>query len=105
MGSHKVEVDPLDRAKTACLSHHGLYIYNVMLIGLCNAPATFQRLVERVLGPLIGFGVLVNLDDVLIYADTPEQLIDILASVLKLLAKACLKCTGTKCSIFTERVH
>ena len=60
---------------------------------------------ERVLGPLIGVGVLVYLDDVLINADTPKQLINTIAAVLKLLAKAGLKCKATKCSLFTERVH
>ncbi len=61
IGYHQVEVDPVDRAKTAFLIHRGLYIYNVMPVGLCNAPATCQRLMERVLGPLIGVGVLVYL--------------------------------------------
>ena len=59
---------------------------------LCNAPATFQRLMANVLGPLIGHGVLVYIDDVLIYAETPEQLIEILSAVLKLLVKVGLKC-------------
>ena len=80
-------------------------MYNVMPFGLCNAPATFQRLMERVLGPLIGKGVLVYLDDVIIYAETPEQLIEILEQVLKLLRKAGLKCKATKCSHFTQCVH
>ena len=65
---HQVEVDPHDRAKTAFLTHLDFYVYNVMPIGLCNATVTFQRLMEEVLGPLIGFGVLVYIDDVLIYA-------------------------------------
>ena len=43
---------------------------------------------EKVLKPSIGLGVLVYIDDVLIYAETPKQLIDILSSVLKLLVKA-----------------
>ena len=70
MGYYQVEVDPKDRAKTAFLTHRGLYVYNVMPFGLCNAPATFQRLMECILGPLIGNGVLVYLDDGLIYAET-----------------------------------
>ena len=64
---------------------------------LCNAQATFQRRMEKFLGPLIGLGVLVNIDDVLIYAETPEQLIEILSAVLKLLVKAGLKCKASKC--------
>ena len=102
MGFHQVEVDPRDRAKTAFLTHHGLFIYNVMPFGLCNAPATFQRLMERVLGTLIRRGVLVYIDDVLIYAETPEQLIEILSTVLQLLIQAGLKCKASKCSLFTE---
>ena len=55
----QVEVEPRDRFKTAFLTHRELYFYNVMLFDLCNAPASFQRLMERVLGTLIGIGVLV----------------------------------------------
>jgi hypothetical protein len=92
MGYHQVEVDAKDRFKTAFLTHKGLYTYNVMPFGLCNAPATFQRLMEKVLGSLVGAGVLVYLDDVLIYAETSKQLLDLLSKVLKLLASANLKC-------------
>ena len=69
MGYHQVEVDPKDRFKTAFLTHRSLYIYNVMPFGLCNAPATFQRLMEKILGILLNCGVLVYLDDVLIHAE------------------------------------
>ena len=104
MGFHQVEVDPRDRAKTAFLTHRGLDVYNVMPFGLCNAPATFQRLMERVLGSLIGLGVLVYIDDVLIYAETLEQLIEILSTVLKLLTNAGLICKASKCSLFTQTI-
>ncbi len=105
MGYHQVEVDTKDRFTTAFVTHKGLYIYNVMRFGLCNAPATFQRLMEKILGTLIGCGVLVYLDDVLIYAETSEELLDKLSQVLKLLAKAGLKCKASKCSVFTQKVH
>ncbi len=44
---------------------------------------------------LIGLGVLGYIDDVLIYAETPEQLIKILSTVLKLLTNAGLKCKAS----------
>ncbi len=105
MGYHQVEVDTKDRFKTVFVTHKGLNIYNVMPFGLCNAPATFQRLMETILGTLIGCGVLAYLDDVLIYAETSEELLDKLSQVLKLLAKAGLKCKASKCSVFTQKVH
>ena len=105
MGFHQVEADPRDRGKPAFLTYRGLYVYNVMPFGLCNAPANFQRLMEKVLGPLIGLGVLVYIDDVLIYAEMPEQLIEIFFTVLKLLVKARLKCKASKCSLFTQTIN
>ena len=76
-----------------------------MPFGLCNTPATYQRQMEKILGTLMGSGVLVYLDDVLIYAETPDELLDKLSQVLKLLAKAGLKCQASKCSVFTQKVH
>ena len=105
MGFHQVEVDQRDRVKTAFLTHRGVYIYNVMPFGLCNAPATFQCLMERVLGTMIHRGVLVYIDDVLIYAETPEQLIEILWLVLRLLIQAGLKYKASQCVLFAESVN
>ncbi len=85
MGFQQVDIDLRDRAKTAFLTHRAVNVYNVMPLKLYNAPATFQRLMEKVLGPLIGLGVLVYIDDVLINAETPEQLIEIFSAVFKLL--------------------
>ncbi len=95
MSFHEIEVDPRDRAMTAFLTHRGLYVYNVMHFGLCTATAIFQRLMEKVLGPLIGHGVFVYIDDVLIYAETPVQLFYILFAVIQLLVRAGLKCKAS----------
>ena len=88
MGYHQVEVSEQDRVKTAFLTHRGLYVYNVMPSGLCNTPATFQRPMEKLLGQLVGSGVLIYLDDVLLCADEPEDLIELLRRVLKRLIDA-----------------
>ena len=76
-----------------------------MPFGLCNALATFQRLMEQVLGTMIGLGVLVYRDDVLIYTETPEQLIEIFSAVFKLLANTELKCKASECSLFTQTIN
>ena len=65
---HQVEVDSRDRIKTAIITHRGLYVYNTMPLNLCNAFATFQRLMERVLVTMISISFLVYIDDVLICA-------------------------------------
>ena len=105
MGYHQVEVDSKDRYKTAFITPQGLFVFNVMPFGLCNAPATFQRLMERILHDRISRDVLVYLDDVLIFGPDPESVLASLRLVLDRLAKAGLKCKPSKCSIFSESVN
>ena len=45
-GYWQVEVKPEDREKTAFVTSEGLYEFNVLPFGLCNGPATFQRLMN-----------------------------------------------------------
>ena len=48
-GHWQVDIHPEDKKKTAFSAGSGLYIFTVMPFGLCNATATFERLMEMVL--------------------------------------------------------
>jgi hypothetical protein len=54
-------------------TRYGNFKYKVMPFGLVNAPATFQRMMNTILRPLLDQGVVVYLDDILIYTKTLEE--------------------------------
>ena len=92
MGYHQISVKEEDRPKTAFITHKGLFLFNRMPFGLCNAPATFQRLMDSLFESKIGEELLVYLDDILVFAETPQELLDALERTLQILMKAGLKC-------------
>jgi hypothetical protein len=96
-GYHQIRLKPDDRFKTAFGTEYGLFMYTVMPFGLCNAPATFQRMMEKTLDGLIGHCCAVYFDDVLVYSKTVEEHVIHLASVLERLREANLKIQLKKC--------
>ena len=92
------------KKKSAFVVRGGLYEFNVMPFGLCNAPATFERLMERVLSGLQWEILMLYLDDVIVYAGTVKEEIDRLRVVFQRLRGANLKLKPSKCSLFQRSV-
>ena len=104
-GYWQVEVEPSDREKTAFATPFGLHQFRVMPFGLCNAPSTFQRLMELVLAGLHWSTCLVYLDDIIIYSRTIDEHLKHLGEVLERLRLAGLKLKPSKCYLLQKSVH
>ncbi len=99
-GYWQVEVDPEHREKTAFTTPHGLFEFRVMPFGLCNAPSTFQRLMELVLAGLKWEVCLAYLDDVVVFGRTFEEHFHRVRVVLSRLREFNLKANPKKCQLF-----
>ncbi|GFW60783.1 retrovirus-related Pol polyprotein from transposon 412 [Trichonephila clavipes] len=104
-GYWQVEIHPEDREKTAFTSGQGLWQFKVMPFGLCNAPATFERLMETVLKGLTFEACLIYLDDVIIGGRTFEEHLQNIRKVLSKLSDANLKLNPSKCKFFQKEVN
>nr|VZI47949.1 unnamed protein product [Spirometra erinaceieuropaei] len=103
-GYWQVEVEPTDRQKTAFILPQGLFEFETMPFGLCNAAATFQRLMQVVLAHLYPQQCLVYLDDVIVFGRTIAQHNQNLYAVLEALREAGLRLNPQKCQFLRHQV-
>ena len=91
-------VDEADKEKTALtVGPLGFYECNHMPFGLCNAPATFQRLMENCFGDINMKSCLIYLDDIVVFSRTFEEHVE-------RIAEAGLKLSPAKCRLFQDKI-
>jgi hypothetical protein len=84
---HLICINEVDECKTIFRCRYGLYKFLVMPFRLTNGPASFQDMMNRILKDLLHKGVVVYIDDILIYATNTEQHDKLVEEVLERLAK------------------
>ena len=87
------------------LGSMGLYECESMPFGLCNAPPTFQRLMQNCLGKLNLTYCLIYLDDVIVFSEMPEEHLQRMHVVFDRLGEHSLKLKPSKCDVFKSEIN
>src|SRR5271163_271741 len=104
-GYHQVLMKPEDSDKTSFVTRTGTYRFRVLPFGLCNAGATFQRVMDVAMCGLNFTACLVYLDDIIVFSSTIEEHFIRLEQVLAKLRIAKLKLKPSKCRLIQTRVE
>jgi hypothetical protein len=101
---HQVRMFVGDIDKTTFRTHDNLYVFLVMPFGLCNAPATFQALMNDVLCPFLRRFVLVFFDDILIFSNSWAEHLGHVRAVFVVLHQQRLFVKQSKCAFGKESI-
>lgn len=96
-GYLQVRMKEVDIWKTSFKKKQGLYEWLVLPFWLCNAPATFMRLMNDVLRDFIDSCVILYLDNIFIFSATWEEHLTHLQKFLQVLREKQLLCNMKKC--------
>jgi hypothetical protein len=100
-----IRINPGEEWKTAFRTRYGLFEYLVMLFGLCNAPATFQAMINDVLREYLDVRVIIYLHDILVYLTTREQHVIDVRNILQRRQQHRLWAKLEKCKFFQDTVE
>lgn len=103
-GYHQLKIKKSDIPKTAFRTRYGHYEFEVMPLGLTNAPAVFMDLMYRIFHPYLDSFVLVFIDDILIYSKDDQQHEEHLRIVLGVLRAERLYSNFSKCKFWLSQV-
>ena len=104
-GFHQFGMTQRARRISAFITLGGHYEYTRMPFGLCNAPATFQRVMNDIFRDKIGKTMQVYLDDVTIYTNTFEEHLKEISEMLRRIKEHGMYLKPQKCTIGAEEIH
>jgi len=101
-GYNQIRMHPRDECNIAFMTELSCYCYKVILFGLKNAGATYQRLMNKVLAPMLGRNVQAYMDDMVVTSQQKEQHVTDLEELFTTIAKYRLKLNLEKCVFGVE---
>lgn len=108
-GYHQVDIQEDDKPLTAfTVGPLGFYEYNRLPLGLSNAPATYQRLMEQIFQEFITSKdrfCQIYLDDIIVVSKSFEEHLDHLNKVFSKIKTAGMKLSPNKCHLFRDKVR
>ena len=105
-GFWQIKTDEASKQYTAfTMGNLGFFECDRMPFELCNAPATFQRLMQNCMGELNFIYCLIYLDDLIVFLWTAEEHLHWLHVVFDRLREYNLKLKPSKCSLFQEEIN
>ena len=104
-GFWQIKMAPGSQQYTAFMvGNLGFYEFTRMPFGLCNAPATFQRLMQNTLGELNLMYCVIYLDNVIVFSHMEEEHLEHSRVVIKRFQEFNLKLKPSKCSFFQSEI-
>jgi len=101
-GYNQIRMHPRDECKTTFMTELSCYCYKVMPFGLKNAGTTYQRLMDRVLAPMIGWNVQAYVDDMVVTSQVKDQHVVDLEKLFTTIARYKLKLNPENCVFGVE---
>ena len=99
---NQIKMHPRDKSKTAFMTETSSYCYKLMPFGLKNAGATYQRLMDKVLAPMLGRNVYAYVDDMVVASKDRTRHVADLEELFVTISKYHLKLNPEKCVFGVE---
>lgn len=104
-GYPQIRIREGDEWKTTFKTSVGLYEWRVLPFGLCNALATFMRLMRKVLLPFLNIFCVAYFDDIMVFIPTTWDHMNHLRLVLTTLRESKLFLNKGKCDFMADKVY